>query len=251
MSDRRLIENYRDNPSYRKKFFEFVATVFPGLDFETWYKYGCWSDGYIPFSFVQEDTVISNVSVSLMDLWVDGQLRKGIQFGTVGTIPGFRKYSEVTFEVERKVAAGQKNLRRLDFGTTSDRELILRLLKDRLPLTRRFGASGYESITLWHIMNIFPENIYYLSEADMLLILTPEGPVLNVWDVVFTEHPDWESLLPLVSLTNTQTTIRYHFPPDQVPFHYDRTIPEESLLFVKDVFSFQGQQFRFPVTAQT
>jgi GNAT superfamily N-acetyltransferase len=83
--------NYRDDDELRKKFFEFTKNVFPGLDFSEWYKNGFWTDAYIPFSIIESGKIISNVSISKMKIFLNGEITSAIQFGTVGTLHEFRK----------------------------------------------------------------------------------------------------------------------------------------------------------------
>jgi predicted N-acetyltransferase YhbS len=91
VSNYTIYENYRDDEALRNRFFDFVEDVFQGADFRLWFQKGQWSDDYIPFSIVKDDKIVSNVSITRMKILIDGQSVNGIQFGTVGTIPAFRK----------------------------------------------------------------------------------------------------------------------------------------------------------------
>ncbi len=85
-----IIENYRDDDNLRRMFLDFVPKVFGGLDFEPWYNKGFWFDQYIPFSIIQNNRIVSNVSVTVMNILLDGKEIDGIQFATVGTLPEYR-----------------------------------------------------------------------------------------------------------------------------------------------------------------
>jgi GNAT superfamily N-acetyltransferase len=285
-----LIEDYRDDEKYREMFFVFVNMVFPKADFRTWYEYGFWSDRYIPFSLVADGKIISNVSISKMDLLIDGVRKKGIQFGTVGTIPefrnkglarrlmeyaldkfnadfdvfflyanksvldfypkfGFRRYKESVYEADLSEGFAPGNPRRLDINDAEDRTIIYKLLKRRRIQTGLFGAENYEFITFWHMLNIFPEDIFYLNDPELLLIMTSEKSTLNIWEVVFTAKPDWQTIIPELLIRQNLSKIRYHFPPDQSHFHYDRILEEDTLLFIRSGIMLKGNRFRFPVTA--
>ena len=84
-------QNYRDEDKLRNSFFDFTKKVFPSLDFTEWYNKGFWADAYIPFSIVENDEVVSNVSISKMKIFLNGKSKNAIQIGTVGTIPEYRK----------------------------------------------------------------------------------------------------------------------------------------------------------------
>ncbi len=85
-----FMKDYQNNEALRKSFFELATNTF-GLSFENWYQKGYWSERYIPFSFVESDQVIANVSVNLLDLIINGEKKKAIQIGTVMTHPEYRR----------------------------------------------------------------------------------------------------------------------------------------------------------------
>ncbi|KGP91789.1 hypothetical protein N780_15530 [Pontibacillus chungwhensis BH030062] len=89
VEDLQLVSNYKDDAKKRKSFNDLAILTF-GISFEEWYQKGFWNERYIPYSFVQGDQVIANVSVNLIDLVIDGQLRMAVQVGTVMTHPDYR-----------------------------------------------------------------------------------------------------------------------------------------------------------------
>lgn len=85
-----IVENYRDDTSLRNKFFSFTETVFSWADFRIWFQRGHWSDNYVPISVLADEVIVANVSISKMKILHNGQCIKGLQFGTVGTLPTFQ-----------------------------------------------------------------------------------------------------------------------------------------------------------------
>lgn len=77
-------KNYRDDPALRASFNELAESVF-GLNFENWYRNGFWKDNYIPYSVVENGSVVANVSVNRTDMYFGGRTRRLIQLGTVMT----------------------------------------------------------------------------------------------------------------------------------------------------------------------
>ena len=73
----KLIKNYRDDTELRNSFFSLVKQVFGGVDFEPWYKYGFWTDNYVPYSFYEDGQIVANVSASRMDIIYQGELIRG------------------------------------------------------------------------------------------------------------------------------------------------------------------------------
>ncbi|MGM0884974.1 MAG: GNAT family N-acetyltransferase [Bacillota bacterium] len=81
--------DFKNQGEYRASFNRLSRLVF-GIDFEAWFQKGCWDDRYICHSIVSDNEIISNISVSKMDLVINGVTRKAIQIGTVMTHPEHR-----------------------------------------------------------------------------------------------------------------------------------------------------------------
>jgi predicted N-acetyltransferase YhbS len=84
-----LVSDYKDNKAYRDSFNQLTTLVFD-FNLEDWYQKGFWDDRYICYSFLRDNEVIANVSVSKMDVVINGLNKKAIQIGTVITHPDFR-----------------------------------------------------------------------------------------------------------------------------------------------------------------
>jgi GNAT superfamily N-acetyltransferase len=81
--------DFKDQAEYRASFNRLSRLVF-GIDFEGWYQKGAWDDRYICHSIVSDGQIISNVSVSKMDVVINGVTKRAIQIGTVMTHPEHR-----------------------------------------------------------------------------------------------------------------------------------------------------------------
>lgn len=292
MKDYKIIKNYREDLSLRTKFYQFVDQVFPGFNFKSWYECGYWTDKYIPHSIAINGKIVSNVSISEMEICLEGKSFQGIQFGTVGTIPEFRgkglskylmeyvlekyektsdffflyanetvlefypkfdfeRFNESIFVLESEIPDSEYEARKLDIKDKNDFNLIAKLLEKRKPLTNIFGAMDYQFITMWHILNVFSENIFYLEE-DILFIVTKEKGQLNIWDIIFYEPFNINLLLTKIIPKDNSSVIIFHFPPDQLKFSFDNIkVDENSMFFVKGNFPLQTKHFKFPTTAQT
>jgi len=58
-----IIHGYRKDEKLRKSFDDLAGKHF-GISFETWYQKGYWNDLYVPYSVVDGNRVVANVSVS-------------------------------------------------------------------------------------------------------------------------------------------------------------------------------------------
>ncbi len=78
MKTYKFIKDYKNNNNYRLSFNNLAKKTF-GIDFEEWYQQGFWNENYICYSYVNNNKVISNVSLNTMELIIDGKIQKAIQ----------------------------------------------------------------------------------------------------------------------------------------------------------------------------
>ncbi|MBD3218626.1 MAG: GNAT family N-acetyltransferase [candidate division Zixibacteria bacterium] len=286
-------EGYRDKDFLRNAFFDFIDRIYPGLDFKIWYEKGFWLDNYIPHSIVIDDKIVSNASITKMALLVDGNIMKGIQVGTVGTLPeyrrrglsrilmqhilnkysdsmeiiflysskealsfypkfGFDHYNEVIFRQTQNIPEPDYSARKLDIGTDRDFSLMREILGRRTPVSRLFGALDYDFITIWHILNLHPNHLYYLEKEGIIIIASESNNQIHIWDVIYDKPMEIQEALPQIIKSEDIKSINFYFSPDLLGFNYDDTIVDsESPLFVKGTFPIGGRKFKFPSTAQT
>ena len=86
----KLVENYRDDEKLVKSFNELTEKTF-GFNFIERQNNGFWTEKYIPYSLVNNNQIIANVSVNLMDFMLDGVKKHYIQLGTVMTDDNYRR----------------------------------------------------------------------------------------------------------------------------------------------------------------
>lgn len=85
-----LISNYMRDNTYRHMLNELTQNTF-GFDFEGWVTGGYFEGDYIPYSFMDEGKIISNVSANRMKFIENGVEKNYIQIGTVMTDENYRK----------------------------------------------------------------------------------------------------------------------------------------------------------------
>ncbi|MES1036969.1 GNAT family N-acetyltransferase [Bacillus pumilus] len=84
-----LVSDYRHDDKLKESFNQLAVYIFD-VNFSDWYKRGYWDEKYIPYSFVHHGKVISNASVYLMSLIIDGKTHRAVQIGTVMTDQAYR-----------------------------------------------------------------------------------------------------------------------------------------------------------------
>ena len=89
MKELLFIKDYKDHEYLRTSFNQLASDIF-GIEFETWYKNGYWKEKFLPYSFIEHYQVVANVSVNLVNLVVNAEVKQAIQIGTVMTHPDYR-----------------------------------------------------------------------------------------------------------------------------------------------------------------
>lgn len=89
MGEITFIKGYKDNEQLRNSFNQLALNIF-GIEFETWYQHGYWTEKYQPYSYIDNGNVVANVSVNLLNLVVNDEIKQAVQIGTVMTHPDYR-----------------------------------------------------------------------------------------------------------------------------------------------------------------
>ncbi|MBI6874487.1 hypothetical protein [Clostridium aciditolerans] len=71
--------NYKDDSMLRNSFNSLTEKTY-SFNFKQWYEYGYWEDKYIPYSLLDGDKVVSNVSVNIMDFLILGEQKRDILY---------------------------------------------------------------------------------------------------------------------------------------------------------------------------
>jgi predicted N-acetyltransferase YhbS len=86
----KYVTKYKDNDLLRAALNQLTRETF-GFDFESWYQNGYWKeDMYMPYSLMDGDRMVANVSANRMEFEIDGQIKHYIQIGTVMTAKEYR-----------------------------------------------------------------------------------------------------------------------------------------------------------------
>lgn len=84
-----LIHDYMTNDGLRHSLNALTQKTF-GFDFEAWFTNGYFEGDYIPFSWIENGTILSNVSANRMQFMQNGIIKNYIQIGTVMTDAAYR-----------------------------------------------------------------------------------------------------------------------------------------------------------------
>lgn len=164
---------------------------------------------------------------------------------------GFRNLEENICVLESNIPKPKYSARKLNIKVESDYILLLDLINNRKPITNIFGAVDYGFITMWHILNLYLNDLYYLKNENIIVIKTEKNNTVHIWDVIYCKPFDFQLVLPKIIDSNSVKSIQYHFPPDQLEYRYNNIINEKSGLFVLGEIKIEDELLKFPETAHT
>ena len=70
-----IIKNYQADAALRSSFNALAEATF-GLSFENWYRQGYWGGNYTPYSALEAEKIVANVSVNRTDMVIGGQRKR-------------------------------------------------------------------------------------------------------------------------------------------------------------------------------
>lgn len=272
MNELTLNINYRDNALLRNSFFELAANIF-GLNFKNWHEKGYWGDRYIPYSFADGNQIVANVSVNKLDFIIEGSRYKALQIGTVMTHPNYRHkglsrrlmnhileeykdqydymylfanesvldfYPKFGFERSEEYQyslsfniQNKSTLYKLDITDSEDRNLIEKLVHERMPVSQLFSTGNSRGITMFHCLNVFNDNLYYHLQEGAIVIYSIEGGTIQLFDVISKQPVNIERILAGIA-DEKHSEIVFHFTPDYKGLNFDRSpLQTDGALFVR------------------
>ncbi|MBQ6806602.1 MAG: GNAT family N-acetyltransferase [Lachnospiraceae bacterium] len=95
-----IVKDYRENEVLRHSFNKLAMKTF-GIDFESWYQNGFWTERYNPYSILLDGEIIANVSVNRMKMCMAEKEYNFIQLGTVMTYEEHRNKGYIRMLMEK------------------------------------------------------------------------------------------------------------------------------------------------------
>ena len=94
------VKDYRDNERLREGLNNLTEKTY-GFNFRRWYESGYWGKEYVPYSLLDDDKLVANVSVSIMKINILEEEKNYIQIGTVMTDERYRNQGLARFLMEK------------------------------------------------------------------------------------------------------------------------------------------------------
>ncbi len=227
----------------RMSYFKLTKQIY-GLEFEKWYQSDYWDNRFIPYIIMHEDIVVSSVAVCINDISWQDQRKRYVQISTVMTLPeyrnkglnrylmeavlsewedkcdaiyllandsvvnfypkfGFEEFKE--FQYSKPIIKSNGVCRKLDIEDPNDWSLIIK----KYMLGNPFSELKVENKSqfIFHCIQSFSKDIYYVDKYDAVAIVQFEGDRLNCYDIFTDDNFRLDDILNI--LANESTKVAY------------------------------------------
>ena len=287
-----FVKDFQKNDSLRTSFNDLANSTF-GINFESWYEHGYWTSKYVPYSFVKDDQIIANASVNIISFVVNNEMKKAVQVGTVMTHPdfrnqgfarklmemilhdyqtvdmiylfancsvldfypkfGFQPVDETQYAKPFASKPNHRSIKKLNGNRKEDLQFIYDFSNKHHKKTGNFDTIDTSELLMFYCMYIFPEDIYYIPQEDVLILCKNEGNTLHVFKVISEQPYCMDEIVSyVVNDHNTNELILYFTPEFNLDEYSHQKYEDSNTLFVKynhpDMIL--PKHFKHPITSQ-
>lgn len=278
----KLVKNYKSNTVLVKSFNELTEKTF-GFNFIKWQEGGFWSEKYIPYSLVDGDQVIANVSVNLMDFVLDGGKKHYIQLGTVMTDANYRGQGLCRYLIEHVIKEYQdkvdgiylfgndsvidfypkfgfveskeyqyiknicsnsnKEVEQIDMKVQLNRDHFLNIVKNAT-INDRFTTDNWGLIAFYLL---FGQPVYYLAKEDLYILADVEKEKLFIHQIIANHEVNLESIIHAFGSEIKEVKLGFT-PVDASGYEVKEVGEEDCTLFIlgDDLKEIEKKKLMFP-----
>ena len=263
--------DFKDNNEIRTSFNSLTRKTY-GFDFEEWYQNGYWKDRYIPYVLLDDEKVISNVSVNVIDFLVMGEKKRYIQIGTVMTDEEYRNQGLNRFILENvlkewkdkcdliylfandsvlnfypkfgfsSVDEYQHSIK-INAGTTTatTKKLNMSDEKDRSFLFNTINKSlpvsklamcDNASLIMFYCTSFMKDNVYYIESLDTIVIADYDKSMLYINDVFSLRDVSLDDIIATMVNKEIEKIVFGFTPVDTALYDVNLLQEENTTLFV-------------------
>ena len=268
----KFVCDYRNNQRIRESFNELTEKTY-GFNFRKWFDNGYWDNKYIPYSLLDGDKVIANVSVNIMDFKVLGEEKRFIQLGTVMTEESYRGkglskalLNKVIEEWEDKCEFiylfandtvlnfypkfGFKKYNQyqclLECTKKVEKEIVKKLniaesddkntfirILNNMKSLAKLDNIKNTSLVMFYCIDFMKDSIYYIQEYDVVAICEYSENELLIIDVFTTKDTELEKVINTLIKDNTKKVILGFTPNDTSIFREELIKDDNDTLFIR------------------
>jgi predicted N-acetyltransferase YhbS len=266
-----LIMDFKDNAMYRKSYNSLTKKTY-GFDFEQWYQNGYWGNRYLPYSLMDGDTIIANVSVSIQDFLVLGENKKYIQIGTVMTDSAYKNQGFSRFIMEKILAEWANKCDMIylfandsvvdfypKFGFTAVNEYqysmkitngseqitaekldmsldgSCKLLEEKVTNSMsmsNLAARNNVGLIMFYCLSFMSDNVYYLREQNVIVIAEFQNDTLRLIDIFSPSMVDLDTIIKPLCTNGIEKVIFGFTPSDITGYSVNLLKEDDTTLFV-------------------
>ncbi|MCT8138116.1 GNAT family N-acetyltransferase [Anaerobacillus sp. CMMVII] len=283
-----FIKDYKHHEQYRASFNELAKSTFQ-IDFEPWYQQGFWNDRYICYSYLDNDKIVANVSISKMQMVIEGVKKHAIQIGTVMTHPDYQKQglagslmNKVIAEHEQEndlfflfadedvhnnfykkygfhqvhestfsisVQSTDHTYKSQKLSFEGDKQMIFDYYAKKNS-SHNFDIEKGEHVLGFYSIYGFGNSVYYIEELDAVVIYQRKAKKLHIYGVFSDQQILLHDLLTYIS-TNETTEVVFYYTPDFKDLHSKgtRILTTDDLFLVRTASVKFPEYFKFPLIA--
>lgn len=264
--------NYKDNDELRNSFNDLTRKTY-GFDFEHWYQNGYWQERYIPYSLMDGNTVVSNVSVNVLDFLVLGERKRYVQLGTVMTDKNYRGLGLSRFLMEKALDDWQNKsdliylfandsvlnfYPKFGFAKANEYQCSKVLAKKVLPYAPRkldmFNKDEQDllyrtasdskcfskismldntSLIMFYCTSFMKDNVYYLDNYNAIVIAQYAGDTLFLQDIFCANQISVDEVIEDMLNEQTRKVVLKFTSLDTSSFKLNLLKEKDTTLFVK------------------
>jgi len=266
-----FVKDFKDNELLRKSYNILTQKTY-GFDFEQFYQDGYWSSNYMPYSLLDGEKIVANVSASIVNCLVLGERKRYIQIGTVMTDPEYRNQGLSRYLMEKVIvewknkcdmiylfandsvldfypkfsftAVSQHQYSKIVSGTNemiSAEKLDMSLEQSRELVLEKVNNSiimskltvlKNASLTMFYCTYFMRNNVYYLRDRDAIAIAQFQGDVLYLQDVLSASEVDLDNIIRLLVNKEVNKVVLGFTPNKAEGYNVNLLKEEDTTLFV-------------------
>lgn len=281
----RLAKQIRNDKVLRESFLKLAINTFE-LSFENWYQQGHWTDKYIPYCLVEDETVVACAAVNQMEIVFEGTTKNYIQIGTVMTeeshrnqglsrrlideiihdfstkvegiylfanetvldfYPKFGFIEKDEYQISVSIEPVVGDFVKLDMGQASNKELLKNLYQQNNPFSKLRSINNYD-LLMFYCDNFMRDCVYYSAKRRLAVVAIQNKTHLECFDIFGETELTLKQVLNEVASSTTETVNLGFSTPKTLDMVSNKIYSDEQL-FVSESMQqlFVDNQIMFPL----
>lgn len=264
--------NYKDDVTLRNSFNSLTEKTY-GFNFEQWYEDGYWGHKYVPYSLLDGDKVVSNVSISVIDFLILGEQKRYVQIGTVMTDEEYRGqglsralmelvlkkwenkcdliylfandsvldfYPKFGFEVcdeyQYSINKTKENKSEKIRKMSMDNDSDREVIYNMACNTIPLSKASMKnntSLIMFYCTYFMKDNIYYLENYDTVVICEFDEDILYLQEVLSRKEVKLDNIINAMMNEKTKKVVLGFTPKDISSYEKTLVNEEDTTLFIK------------------